>query len=317
MTKTHRTCKGKPTAPNAPTAQGKKEPRGSNCGICGKHFQYEHKMRTHLRIHTGETPFSCSYCVKSFAQKAALTVHERTHTGEKPFVCELCNKAFARADHLNQHNRTHTGEKPYACSVCGKSFATWSAISRHKMEHSSRDSYPCSHCNKTFSRSDNLRTHVVKTHLSDKPEGASKVRVAATSAAKKKRAQAKAKEVTKDLDTGSRPNPEEIEAIAKILQDDVDGREANFKDAGDSEIPNPEQVLVKAEPPEEDSTQEKDEDNDGIIKHFDGSALEDSPLLNDAVDSKAEKEPLLEDDEQENADTSCIDDMLGSHFLFA
>lgn len=88
-----------------PTEEVKKEARGSTCGICGKYFRYEHKMRVHLRIHTGELPFSCSYCEKSFAQKAALTVHERTHTGEKPFVCELCNKAFARADHLNQHNR--------------------------------------------------------------------------------------------------------------------------------------------------------------------------------------------------------------------
>ncbi|KAE8751278.1 hypothetical protein FOCC_FOCC001849 [Frankliniella occidentalis] len=148
---------------------------GSACMICGKIFKYEHKMKVHLRSHTGETPFSCTFCNKAFTQNAALKVHIRTHTKERPYSCKECEKTFARADHLNQHIRTHTGKRPYGCELCQKSFATWSAISRHKAEHLSCNNYICQVCSKTFSRTSNLKNHLLKVHShsedSSHPEG--------------------------------------------------------------------------------------------------------------------------------------------------
>lgn len=141
-----------------------KTPNSISCSLCEKLFKDEHKLKIHVRSHTGETPFACDHCDKSFAQKAALKVHMRTHTGERPYVCEVCSKRFTRADHLHQHVRTHTGEKPYACSECDKSFATWSAISRHRAEHIPRNTYQCTLCEKAFSRVDNFRSHLMRRH---------------------------------------------------------------------------------------------------------------------------------------------------------
>ena len=75
-----------------------------NCKFSAK----KHKdIVRHLRIHTGEKPFTCQYCNKTFDRQDNLKVHERIHTGEKPYKCNLCPYGCGDSGSLKKHMRVH------------------------------------------------------------------------------------------------------------------------------------------------------------------------------------------------------------------
>uniref|UniRef100_A0A8K9UJ71 C2H2-type domain-containing protein n=1 Tax=Oncorhynchus mykiss TaxID=8022 RepID=A0A8K9UJ71_ONCMY len=137
-----------------------------SCGDCGKSFIQKGDLRRHILTHTGEKPFSCNFCCKSFSQKGDLRRHILTHTGEKPHGCSVCGRTFIRD--LSNHMRIHTGEKPFICGDCGKSFNRTDFLTRHKLTHTGEKPFTCGDCGKSFNRKETLTTHKL-THTKEKP----------------------------------------------------------------------------------------------------------------------------------------------------
>lgn len=106
-----------------------------------KHLRFEElKKQRKLRRQNRERCV-CKVCAKTFSQPDGLRTHMRNHTGDKPFSCKICSKKFIRRTHLKQHALTHTGSTPYICNVivdnvvCGRAFAQKPGLIGHRKTH--------------------------------------------------------------------------------------------------------------------------------------------------------------------------------------
>lgn len=57
------------------------------CVLCRRGFNSRSNLRSHMRIHTMEKPFTCKFCNKCFSQSSTLRNHVRLHTG----TTQLCS----------------------------------------------------------------------------------------------------------------------------------------------------------------------------------------------------------------------------------
>lgn len=144
------------------------------CKLCGVEYRRKSNLVSHMRIHTGETPYSCTFCGKAFRRSDYLKLHIKIHTGEKrrrskPFICEQCGMKYRCALSLRNHMWKHSGERPYACSVCEKRFFDKRILIRHKIDcHSLEKKFVCSLCGHGFARFHTLVKHT-RIHTGEKP----------------------------------------------------------------------------------------------------------------------------------------------------
>ena len=154
------------------------------CDVCEKFLRSKWHLANHIRIHTGDKPYSCEICGKSFTEKNSLKRHQLTYNhgrhkqkhGMQQFNCDVCQNTFGSKRHLTAHVRIHTDDKPYRCEICGRSFTENRSLKRHhitlhrgrhKQKHGIKQ-FKCDVCQKSFRSIWHLTTHV-RIHIGDQP----------------------------------------------------------------------------------------------------------------------------------------------------
>ncbi|GAB0090379.1 hypothetical protein DMENIID0001_051080 [Sergentomyia squamirostris] len=121
------------------------------CKECGKVFARRTYLNKHMKIHTGDLPFTCGDCNKKFTTKGQLAAHMVSHSNIRPFQCDVCAKTFPRSGTLKIHMRFHTNERPYQCRICSKAFHSSTLRTTHEKTHTGDTrKYTCSYCSKVY-----------------------------------------------------------------------------------------------------------------------------------------------------------------------
>ncbi|XP_071391823.1 zinc finger protein 383-like [Centroberyx affinis] len=129
------------------------------CPTCGKDYSTEALLRIHMRVHTGEMPYSCKDCGRRFRKISCLHSHTRIHTGEKPYKCNMCFRKFSYRATCIKHIKTIHKDKMYTCRDCGKEFSDQSNLNAHMAAHKGKKPYSCDFCGKEFKYAGNLDIH--------------------------------------------------------------------------------------------------------------------------------------------------------------
>lgn len=137
------------------------------CCYCGKLLAAA-RMPTHMKKHEQVSLYSCGQCGMVLRSKLGYQQHLRLHSGEKPYSCKYCNETFSASSRRSEHVRkVHKKEDvlKHACEICPAKFRIPCKLKKHmETAHGKVAKYSCSICHEKFLSCRALLIHTRNDH---------------------------------------------------------------------------------------------------------------------------------------------------------
>ena len=135
------------------------------CIKCTKRFKQKGQLKTHMQtVHEKLENYACELCDFTSSTKGNFISHMRVHTGETPYKCDECPEAFPQATQLRVHKRVHKAGKKCYCRFCGLDFDNINEYLTHKERHEV-ENVKCDQCKKSFISEEKLENHKMNVHI--------------------------------------------------------------------------------------------------------------------------------------------------------
>lgn len=108
----------------------------------------------------------CEFCGRLFLSKLEMKNHMKVHSGDKPFSCDQCSYRSLSKENLQNHVEKEHDKATYVCYICGLISKSKSSFWLHnRKKHSTQpEEYICTKCNIQFSSIKRLRIHLQIKH---------------------------------------------------------------------------------------------------------------------------------------------------------
>ncbi|XP_026744239.1 zinc finger protein 22-like isoform X2 [Trichoplusia ni] len=157
--------RGRPKKTDSPRRLRKYKFKKLWCEPCNIKFDTKEQSAAHKREqHKDSETWVCEVCGKMFVHRASHYTHVKSHQPPQ-YACDTCDyKTWHKYD-LVKHIRIHTGHKMYQCEYCTASYYTSSNLRSHiRRNHMHQRPHECNICRRTFFDRTKLNRHV-DSHL--------------------------------------------------------------------------------------------------------------------------------------------------------
>ena len=135
------------------------------CELCNKWMKKKY-IKYHIKTMHDETmPCQCDSCGKHFKNEILLKNHVRVyHNEDSKEACKICGTIIYKCYMKTHVKAVHDKVKDFQCVTCGMAFSLKMTLKKHNLIHTGVKEQKCPTCGKLFLRRENMLQHIKRAH---------------------------------------------------------------------------------------------------------------------------------------------------------